>query len=138
LGVRVRFAICLMPLVALTLAACAPKPEVDQIAQLAMIGLSDRDILVCMGEPVRKRWVAQATQIWTYPAGVTTTETPPWAGGLNFAASSSGPMPCDVNLVMTNAHVTQIAYGLRNGRGLPTGRQCSFAVQACALRREQL
>ena len=29
-----------------------------------MIGLSNRDILVCMGEPVRKRWVAQATEIW--------------------------------------------------------------------------
>ncbi len=133
-----RIAIGLAPLIGLTLAACADKPTVDQIAQLAMIGLSSRDILLCMGEPVRKRWVAQATEIWTYPAGVTTTDTPPWAGGLDFAASSSGPLPCDVKLVMTNAHVSRVAYSLPDERALPTGRQCSFAVQACALRREQL
>jgi hypothetical protein len=134
----VRIAIRLAPLIGLTLAGCADKPTVDQIAQLAMIGLSNRDILVCIGEPVRKRWVAQATEIWTYPVGVTTTETPPWGGGLNFAASSSGPLPCDVKLVMTNEHVSQVAYSLPDGRALPTGRQCAFVVQACALRREQL
>ena len=105
---------------------------------MAMIGLSKQDVLVCMGDPVRRHWVAQATEVWTYPVGVTTTGTPPWGGGLNFAASSSGPLPCDVKLVMTNAHVSQVAYSLPDDQALPSGRQCTFLVQACALRREQL
>lgn len=131
-------AIGVLPLVGLTLAGCADGPEVDQIAQMAMIGLSKRDILVCMGEPVRRHAVAEATEIWTYPVGVTTTGTPPWGGGLNLAASSSGPLPCDVKLVMTNAHVSQVAYSLPDGRSLPSARQCAFAVQTCSRRREQL
>lgn len=131
-------AIKILPLVGLMLTACADEPTVDQIAQMAMIGLSQRDILVCMGEPVRRHWVAQATEVWTYPVGVTTTHTPPWGGGLNLAASSSGPLPCDVKLVMTNAHVSQVAYSLPDDQALPSGRECRFLVQACALRREQL
>ena len=126
-----------MPLVGLMLAACADKPEVDQIAQTAMIGLSNRDILVCLGEPLRRHAVAQATEIWTYSVGYTTTDVPPWAAGLNFNLSAP-PLPCDVKLVMTNAHVSQMAYSLPDGRALPSGRQCTFLVQACALRREQL
>ncbi len=138
MGVTVTPAIKILPLVGLTLASWGNEPTVDQIAQMAMIGLSKKDILVCMGEPVRRHWVAEATEIWTYPVGVTTTDTPPWGGGLNFAASSSGPLPCDVKLVMTNAHVSQVAYTLPDGRALPSGRECTFLVQACALRREQL
>jgi hypothetical protein len=127
----------LLPLAALALAACAERPGVDQIAQTTMIGLAKRDILACLGEPVRRRWVAQGEEIWTYPIGVTTTNTPPWAGGLDFAALRP-PLPCVVEVVMTNAHVSQVSYALPDGRALPSGRQCSFAVQACALRREQL
>lgn len=132
-----RTKIRILPLVGLTLAACNDKPAVDQIAQTAIIGLSTKDILVCMGEPVRRNWPAQATEVWTYPVGVTTTGTPPWAAGLNLAASQ-GPLPCDVKLVMTNGHVSQVAYSLPDDRALPSARQCSFLVQACALRREQL
>ena len=132
-----RTALRLLPLVGVMLAACAEKPEVDQIAQMAMIGLSKRDILLCMGEPIRRQAVAQATEIWTYPVGVTTTDTPPWAAGLNLAASQ-GSLPCDVELVMTNAHVSQVTYALPGGWALPSARQCSFLVQSCARRRELL
>jgi hypothetical protein len=127
----------LLPLVALTLAACADRPEADQVAQTAMIGLSTRDILACLGEPVRRHAVAQATEIWAYPIGVTTTDTPPWGAGLNFAATQP-PLPCDVRLVMTNAHVSQVSYALPDGSALPSARQCGFAVQTCTARRERL
>ena len=130
-------AIRLLPLAALALGACADRPELDQVAQTAMIGLSTRDIHACLGEPVHRRAVAQATEIWTYPIGVTTTDTPPWGAGLNLAASQMS-LPCDVRLVMTNAHVSQVAYALPDGSALPSARQCGFAVQACAARREQL
>jgi len=133
----VRNAIGFWPLLALVLAACAEKPEVDQIAQQAMIGLSKRDILACMGEPARRRALGEGTEIWTYASGFTTTDTPPWAAGLDFALSAK-PAACAVTVVMTNARVSQVAYGMPDGRPLPSGRQCSFAVQACALRRERL
>ena len=110
-----------MPLLALALAACAEKPEVDQIAQMAMIGLSKRDILACMGEPARRRALARGEpRFWAYPVGVTTTDTPPWGAGLNFAASQ-GPLPCDVTVVMTNAHVSQVTYRLPDGRRAALG-----------------
>lgn len=133
-----RIAIGLAPLfVGLALGACAEKPEVDQIAQTAMIGLSGRDILACLGAPASRRAVAQATEVWTYPVGYTSTEAPPWAAGLDFAVAAK-PAACDVRLVMTSAHVSQVTYALPDGHALPLGRQCAFAVQPCAMRRERL
>jgi hypothetical protein len=130
-------AVRLVPLLALALAACAERPEVDQIAQADMIGLSKRDILACMGEPGRRHAPAQGTEIWSYAVGTTTTDSPPWAAGLNFSALPP-PAPCDVRIVMTNAHVSQVGYQTPDGRALPSGRQCTFAVEACARRRELL
>jgi hypothetical protein len=39
---------------------------------------------------------------------------------------------------MTNARVSQVGYGMPDGATLPSGRQCTFAVRACARRRELL
>lgn len=114
---------------AVALGGCAP--ETDQTAQTRMIGLSERDVLACLGSPVRRTAPAQATEIWTYRSGVATTDSPPWAVGLNLAALSP-PEACDVRLVMTNRHVSGVLYGTPDGRGLPSGRQCSFAVWTCA------
>lgn len=96
-----------------------------------MIGLSERTVLACMGPPVRRTAPAQATEIWTYRTGVTTTDSPPWAVGTNFSLLAPDA-PCDVRIVMTNAHVSQIAYATPDGRALPSGRQCSFPVWTCA------
>ncbi len=115
---------------ALALAACAASPEPDQIAQADMIGLSAKQIRACMGPPMRRRAVAQATEIWTY-AGMTSTATPPWAAGLDLAAAR-GPEACDVKLVMTNGAVSQVTYALADGRGLPSGRECAFTPEPCA------
>jgi hypothetical protein len=115
---------------ALALSACAKAPESDQLAQAAMIGLSKKHILACLGAPANRRAVAQATEIWTYP-GVTATDTPPWGAGLDFA-TLRGSEICEVRLVMTNGQVSQVSYGLPGGRGLFSGRQCVFAVEPCA------
>lgn len=124
-------------LAAFALVACTPAPDVDPIAQQTMIGLSQRDILACMGAPASRRLVAEGTEIWTYPSGETTTMTPPWAWGLNFSAIGT-PQPCDVRIVMTQARVSQVGYVMPDGRMLPSGRQCYFAVNFCAARRELL
>ena len=119
------------------LVACADRPEVDQIAQASMIGLSRADIRACLGEPASRSRVAEGTEIWTYPVGVTTTETPPWGLGLDFSAIAPREA-CDVRLVMTNGRVSQVAYSSAGGRALPAGRQCSFPVRQCASRRDVL
>ena len=127
----------LAPLAALALLGCAESPDLDPIAQQTMIGLSQRDILACMGEPASRRSVAEGTQIWTYPTGETTTHTPPWGFGLNFSAVGP-PEPCLVRIVMTKARVSQVGYLMPDGRMLPSGRQCTFAVYPSARRRELL
>ena len=132
-----RTAIWPAPLVALSLLACAERPEVDQIAQQAMIGLAKKDILACLGEPVKRRAHGKGTEIWTYPIGYTDTDAPPWAAGLDFSLLAP-PVACDVRVVMTNARVSQVTYVLPDGRALPSGRQCTFTVQQCARRRELL
>ncbi len=119
-------------LAALAIAGCAEAPETDPLAHHAMIGLNERTILACMGGA--PAWVtrpAQATQIWTYRNGVTTTDSPPWAAGLNFAQFAPASA-CDVRIVMTNGRVSQVAYAMPDGRAMPSGRQCSFPVWTCA------
>jgi hypothetical protein len=135
--VRTSAAIRFAPLLVLMMSACAERPEVDQIVQEDMIGLSKRDILACMGAPARRHALGEGTEIWTYAVGTTTSDSPPWAAGLNFSALPP-PAPCDVRIVMTNAHVSQVGYEMPDGRALLSGRQCTFAVEACARRRELL
>ena len=119
-------------LTALALAACAEAPETDATAQRTMIGLSERDLLACMGgRPSETTRPAQGTEIWSYRWGVTTTDAPPWSVGTNFSLIARDA-PCDVRLVLTNGRVSQIAYRLPGGRALPSGRQCSFPVWTCA------
>jgi hypothetical protein len=127
--------IAFVPLLALTSGVRAGPAEVDQIAQETMVGLWKRDILACMGEPLGRRALDDRTEIWTYAVGTTTSMTPIWALGLNFSAWTP-PLLCDVRVVMTNAKVSQVGYGMPDGRALPTGLQCSFAVQPCARLRE--
>jgi hypothetical protein len=124
-------------IVALILAGCAEAPDIDPIAQQAMIGLSKEDIFACMGEPAKRRALGEGTEILTYASGRTATDTPPWAFGLNFSAWAA-PALCDVRVVMTNGRVSQVGYLMPDGRALPSGRQCSFSAQPCARRRELL
>jgi hypothetical protein len=126
--------ICAIGLAAFALAACGEAPQTDPIAQGTMIGLSERTVLACMGPPLRRTAAAQATEIWTYRTGVTTTDSPPWAVGTNFSLLAPDA-PCDVRIVITNTHVSQIAYAMPDGRAPPSGRQCSFPVWTCAAAR---
>jgi hypothetical protein len=116
----------------LALTACERRPEIDQIAQQSMIGLSAKKILACIGDPFR-RDVVGATQIWTYPVGHMETGGAVWAVGLNLGAPPLGPVgPCDVKIVFTKAKVTQVTYAAPGGGDLPLGQLCIFPVEACA------
>jgi hypothetical protein len=115
----------------LALTACERRPEVDQVAQQSMIGLSAKKILACMGDPARRDVVA-STQIWTYPTGHMETGGAIWAVGLNLGAPPLGPVgPCDVKLVFTKGKVTQVTYATPANGDLPLGQLCIFAVENC-------
>ena len=125
---RRSIAILCGPLSALLLGAA----EVDQVAQQAMIGLSKRAILACLGEPATRVRVGQGTQIWTYPNNWMRGYGPQWALGLNPNLRPFAPFaPCEVKLVMTNARVSRIDYGAADGGSLPIGQECPFAVERC-------
>jgi hypothetical protein len=120
-------------LAALALAACESQPlEVNQVAQQSMIGLSARDIRACLGQPATRAAAGQATEIWTYVGGQMRGYGPQWAIGLNTNLFPFAPAgKCDVVLVMTNAHVSQVGYAAVDGQALPLGQECLFPVEAC-------
>ena len=118
-------------IVVLGLSGCQPL-EVDQVAQQSMIGLSKRDILACFGTPAQRVSSGQATEIWTYVGGQMRGYGPQWAIGLNTnLLPFTPPGSCDVVLVMTNAHVSEVGYTAIDGGALPLGRECVFPVERC-------
>ena len=118
-------------IVVLALSGCQPL-EVDQVAQQSMIGLSQRDVLACFGQPAKRVPAGQATEIWTYVGGQMRGYGPQWAIGLNTNLLPFTPGgSCDVVLVMTNAHVSQVGYTAVDGSGLPLGRECVFPIESC-------
>jgi hypothetical protein len=110
----------------------AAQPEVDQIAQQQMIGLSKKTILACMGEPARRVKIG-STDIWTYPSGAAVVEGGIFSLGLNGMASALGGADafCNVDVVMTNGAVSQVRYSAPDDGPLRLGEQCLFAVQNC-------
>jgi len=116
---------------ALASLAAAQAAEVDQIAQQKMIGLSKKKIRLCMGLPALRVAIG-ATDIWTYRTGGAQVEGFFLASGANGMASWFGPDRfCNVNVVMTHARVSQVTYAASDGRPLPLGEHCDFAVENC-------
>jgi len=115
----------------LTLSACGPKPEVDQIAQSRLIGLSEKKILACLGEPA-KRVAIGTEQIWTFRIGQMLNEGGLLALGLNEYATPFPPdRACNVNVVIDRHGVSQVTYAKADGRALPLGQLCEFDVNRC-------
>jgi hypothetical protein len=126
-----KFVATLGAIALLALGGCQPL-ETDQVAQQSMIGLSKRHILACVGEPARRARAGQATEIWTYSGGQMRGYGPQWAIGLNTNLPPfAWPATCEVKLVMTSAHVSQVLYTAADGEALPLGRECLFPVESC-------
>jgi hypothetical protein len=107
-------------------------PDPDQLAQHAMIGLSKRDLLACLGNPQSREGHGQATEIWTYAIGRTRGYGPQWAFFLNpNLPPFSWPAGCEVKIVMTNARVSQVGYAAADGGWFPLGQECVFPVESC-------
>jgi hypothetical protein len=130
---RISLAAAAAALVTLLVSA-AWAQEVDQIAQSRMIGLKAKHVRACLGEPAHKL-VVGSTQIWTYSRGSVWVEGGPFSPGVNGLASLfDNDRLCNVNVVLTNAAVSQINYTAPDGGPLRLGEQCIFPVRDCTER----
>src|ERR1700735_2081493 len=102
--------------------ARAWNPDVDQIAQSRMIGLSRQEICTCMGDPVRRRSVG-ATDILWFASGTVRIE------GEGFATFGYKRRPlCNVEIILTKGKVSQVNYLGPEGDQLDLGERCDFDV----------
>jgi outer membrane protein assembly factor BamE (lipoprotein component of BamABCDE complex) len=110
-----------------SLSACGLQwPEVDQVAQAKIIGLSKQKVRACLGAPTSRKAIG-STEIWSYDSGTVRIE------GSGFATSGNPRHPrCRVNIVMTNGAVSQINYSGLAGDTLDLGERCVFAAERCA------
>ena len=105
--------------------ARAWQPNLDQIAQARMIGLSRHEIRACMGEPIRRRSVG-ATSIWWFASDTVRIE------GEGFATFGyKRHSLCDVEIVLTNGKVSQVTYTGPDTDPLDLGERCDFDVGRC-------
>jgi hypothetical protein len=106
-------------------AAWAWNPDVDQIAQSRMLGLSRHEIRACMGEPVRRRSVG-ATDIWWFASGTVRIE------GEGFATFGyKRHALCNIEIVLTKGRVSQVTYTGPDLDPLDLGERCDFDVGRC-------
>jgi hypothetical protein len=118
-------------LLALLAVSGCDRPEVDQIAQHSLIGMSKTKILACLGEPARRARVG-FEEIWTFPIGAMRTEGGPFALGLNaYSAPSNLSRLCNVKIVIDKYGVSQVAYSGPGDAALPLGQMCIFPVHNC-------
>jgi hypothetical protein len=106
-------------------------PEVDQIVQQKMIGLTRTKIKACLGTPARRK-VVGSTEIRTYPIGDMHVDAFLFAVGMKWLPQPYIPTRiCEVNVVLTNAKVSQVYYTAPGGADMPLNQQCLFPVEDC-------
>jgi len=108
----------------------AAAAEVDQIAQIALIGISGKALRACLGPPPQRRSVGYEA-IWTYPIGTLIADGPAFLFPLDLNLLGAGGA-CEVRFAIDRYGVSQIYYTLPGGAALPLGKLCNFPVEACA------
>jgi hypothetical protein len=108
------------------LGACSlERPEIDQLAQAKMIGLSGATVQACLGPAAIRRRVG-STEILSYENGRVEIE------GSGFATvGHPRHAHCRVNVFVTAGVVTQVNYAGPMGDPLDAGERCVFPVSAC-------
>tara|TARA_R110000803_G_scaffold134509_3_gene201600 strand:+ start:95 stop:517 length:423 start_codon:yes stop_codon:yes gene_type:complete len=105
-------------------------------AKSQMIGMTEEQILACMGPPGRKA-AAGETTVWSYSSGGDSNSTSSGNASVYnnniFGSSSTNTTfrSCKINVVMKNNLVERIDYSGRTGGLFTKGEQCAFAVENC-------
>lgn len=133
-----RFALFLLLLLGLCATACSvERAEVASEAQNKMVGMSNEQLLACMGAPDRQATIGD-TEVWSYISGGDTSTFANATGSTNetgythvFGSSHSIHRYCVVNIVTKSGRVAAVHYTGRTGGLLTRGEECAFAVQNC-------
>ena len=124
-------------LACVALSACeGQRPEVDQIAQSSLIGLSKKKILACLG-PTTQRTPVGLEEIWTYRighrhvAGIQLAILRDTTGHDSNASPLAESAACDVHIVIDGYGVSRVYYSRADGGDLPLGEECHYEIHPC-------
>jgi len=87
-----------------------------------MVGLSEEQVLTCMGPPASKASEGQ-TEVWSYNSGDGTTVASGSVSYGNFSGVSSRRF-CQINVVMSGGAVSAVNYQGPTGGLITAGEQC--------------
>jgi hypothetical protein len=115
-------------------AGCAiQRAEIASRAQIELVGMSKKDLLLCAGAPLREER-AEDLEFLTFAGGgdsvgsaVATSTSPNTA----MAVSKSAHRYCEATFVLKNGMVQKVNYQGRTGGLLTKGEQCAFIVENC-------
>ncbi len=123
-------------LVGLAGAACSiQRAEMAKDAQRQLVGMSQEQLLSCMGPPANQSMVG-STEVWQYASGDGYRS----GGGTAYivpntniivAGGASRGRSCLVNITFSSGRVQSINYQGRTGGLLTKGEQCAYAVENC-------
>ncbi len=114
--------------------SCAvQRAEIASRAQVELIGMSKKDLLLCAGVPLRQER-AEDLEFLTFAGGgdsvgsaVATGTSPNTA----IAVGKSAHRYCEATFVLKNGAVQKVNYQGRTGGLLTKGEQCAFIVENC-------
>lgn len=128
-------------LLTVVIAGCATSSKLMRTrtasrAKTEMIGMSQQDVLACMGPPERSAAIG-SQEVWSYTSGgdietyssVRTSRRD--RSEASTVASTSRARYCKVDVIMNDGVVSSLNYRGRTGGLLTGGEQCAFAVSSC-------
>jgi hypothetical protein len=116
----------------LVLGACGmQQARVAGDAPTLMVGLTQEQVLSCMGPPASKAKEG-TTEVWSYPSGDGRRDTMSSSGqGWSSGANAPDQAYCTVNIAMAAGRVSKMSYTGPSGEPISSSSQCAFALQSC-------
>jgi len=113
-------------------AACGmQQARVASDAPTLMIGLTQEQVLACMGPPASKAKEG-TTEVWSYASGDGGVDTMSSSGqGWASGAKTQAQPYCTVNIAMAAGRVSKMSYVGPGGEPISPSAQCAYALQSC-------
>jgi hypothetical protein len=135
-NLRIASVLCALTLLASCTADRAARADAANRAQVEMIGMSKKDLLLCAGVPVREAH-AEDLEFLSYSAGGDSV-----GGGVAVATSpntavavgSSHRRYCEATFALKDGIVQKVTYQGRTGGVFFKGEECGFIVENCVKR----
>jgi hypothetical protein len=116
----------------LVLGACGmQQARVASDAPTLMVGLTQEQVLSCMGQPASKAKEG-TTEVWSYPSGDGAVDTMSSSGqGWASGTKPNSQAYCTINIAMAAGRVSKMSYVGPGGEPISSSSQCAYALQSC-------